>query len=129
ASQSGAPDAGTTCHEEKSPEWAAAMMTAWYGNGDRRRAVVTMSDALYRAGAGDTTALPDVARLAVDRSHGTLIRASAAELAGQLIAKAGQAGEAGQAGRAGQEGVNGLIGAAAGPEAAVRVTGGRARAL
>ncbi len=52
-------------------------MDRWYGNGDRRRAVVTMSDAMYRAGTGDASVLPDVARLALDRSRGTLVRASA----------------------------------------------------
>ena len=84
-SRFGAPNACTTCHEDKSPEWAASIMDRWYGNGDRRRAVVAMADALYRAGAGDTAALPDVARLAVDRSHGAPIRASAAEFVGQLL--------------------------------------------
>jgi hypothetical protein len=56
-----------------------------------------MSDVLYRAGAGDVSVLPDVARLAVDRSHGSLVRASAAEFAGQLIVRPGQVGQAGQA--------------------------------
>jgi len=83
----GVPNACTTCHEEKSPEWAAATMDKWYGNRARRASIVTMADTIYRAGSGDTTVLPDVARLAVDRSHGSLIRASAAEFAGQLIAK------------------------------------------
>src|SRR5438045_4121361 len=66
----GEPNACTTCHEDKSPEWAAAVMDKWYRNADRRRVVVALSDAMYRAGAGDAAALPDVARLAVDRSHG-----------------------------------------------------------
>ena len=83
----GVPNACTTCHEEKTPEWAVATMDAWYGNAARRKAVVTMADTIYRAGAGDTAVIPDIAKLAVDRSHGSLIRASAAEFAGQLIAK------------------------------------------
>ncbi|HEX7140138.1 MAG TPA: multiheme c-type cytochrome, partial [Vicinamibacterales bacterium] len=83
----GVPSACTTCHEEKSPEWAAATMDKWYGNGDRRKAVVTMADTVYRAGSGDVSVLPEIVKLAVDRSHGSLIRASAAEFAGQLIAK------------------------------------------
>ncbi len=85
----GVPSACTTCHEEKSPEWAAETMDRWYGNGARRKAVVTMADTIYRAGSGDTSVLPDITKLAVDRSRGSLIRASAAEFAGQLIAKLG----------------------------------------
>jgi len=132
----GAPNACTTCHEDKTPEWAASLMDTWYGNGEKRRATVTMGSALYRAGAGDTAVLPDVARLAADRSHGTLIRASAAELAGQLIVKAGRTGQAGPprgaptvARGVNSETVNSLIGAAADPEAAVRITAIRALGL
>jgi len=137
----GVPNACTTCHEDKTPEWAASVMDRWYANGDRRRAIVAMSDTIYRAGAGDATALPAVARLAVDRSHGALIRASAAELAGRLIASA-SAAAAGDPervppnGRATPDGpappgvgstiVNSLIGAASDPEPMVRVTAVRA---
>lgn len=108
----GVPNACTTCHEDKSPEWAAKTMDSWYGNGERRRAIVAMSDTIYRAGAGDAAALPDVARLATDRSHGSLIRASAAEFAGQLLAKSTPAANT----------VNALIGAANDPEPMVRAT-------
>jgi len=144
----GVPNACTTCHEDKTPEWAARTMDSWYGNGAKRRAVVAMATVMYRAGTGDTSVLPDVAHLAVDRSHGAVIRASAAEFAGQLIARAGRAGEpakAGGAGRAGQAGgaggagaaesvitpavVNALIGATADHEPLVRVTAIRALAM
>src|SRR6266850_5225787 len=84
----GVPNACTTCHENKSPEWAVKTMDGWYGNQDRRRAVVKLSDTMYRAGTGDAAVLPELARLAADRSHGTLIRASAAEFAGRLMKKA-----------------------------------------
>ena len=83
----GEPNACTTCHDDKSPEWAISVLDRWYGNGDRRRAVVAMADTMYRAGAGDTAVLGEVARLAVDRSHAAPIRASAAEFVGQLLAK------------------------------------------
>ena len=83
----GVPNACTACHEEKSPEWAAQKMDEWYGDGDRRRAVVALSGTMYAAGIGDASVLPKVAALAVDRSHGALVRASAAEFAGRLIAK------------------------------------------
>src|SRR5262245_34782855 len=85
----GVPNACTTCHEDKSPELAARTMDGWYGNQDRRRAVVGVSDTMYRAGTGDAAVLPELARLAADRSHGTLIRASAAEFAGQLLQRKG----------------------------------------
>src|SRR5499427_2643897 len=65
----GVPDACTTCHEDKPPEWAARTIDQWYGNGEKRRGVVAMSDAIYRAGAGDAKVLPEIARLAADRSH------------------------------------------------------------
>jgi predicted CXXCH cytochrome family protein len=96
-SRFGVPDACTTCHEDRPPEWAARILDDWYHNGERRRGIVAMSDIMYRAGTGDVSVLPGVARLAVDRSHGSLVRASAAEFAGQLIVRAGQAGQAGQA--------------------------------
>jgi len=32
----GVPNACTTCHEDKTPEWAASVMDRWYANGDRR---------------------------------------------------------------------------------------------
>lgn len=83
----GVPNACTTCHEDRSPEWAARVLDEWYANEAKRRLVVTVADTMYRAGAGDATALPQVAGLAVDRSQGPLIRASAAEFAGRLIAK------------------------------------------
>jgi len=132
-SRFGAPNACTTCHEDKSPEWAASIMDRWYGNGDRRRAVVAMADSLYRAGAGDTAALPDVARLAVDRSHGAPIRASAAEFVGQLLVRraplSGAPPPAFPAPPARPAFViNALIGAAADPEPIVRIAAVRALA-
>jgi tetratricopeptide (TPR) repeat protein len=153
-SRYGVPNACTTCHEDKSPEWAAATMDTWYGDGARRRATVAMADVFYRAGTGDVGVLPDVARLATDRSHGALIRASAAEFAGQLLARQ-EAGPA-KAGHyvrstlgadddtrsvrlqpddgpapAGTDTsvANALFGAASDPEPMVRVTAVRALAL
>jgi tetratricopeptide (TPR) repeat protein len=42
---------------------------------------------LYRAGSGDGTTLPDLAKLAIDRSQGFVIRASAADYIGRLVAE------------------------------------------
>ncbi|MGE5242775.1 MAG: multiheme c-type cytochrome [Betaproteobacteria bacterium] len=119
----GVPDACTTCHEDKTPEWASTVMDSWYGNGAKRRAIVEMADVVYRAGTGDVTVLPQIARLAVDRSHGALIRASAAEFAGQLMGKETVAQ------RSSPAVVNALIGAAADPEPIVRSTAVRALGL
>jgi hypothetical protein len=125
----GVPNACTSCHEDKSPEWAAKTMDAWYGNRDARAGVTAMADVIYRAGSGDTTSLPQVATLSVDRSHGALIRASAAEFAGQLIGKISSSGSAGTTPTFDTAVVNALIGAAADPEPMVRITAVRALGL
>ena len=81
----GIPNACTTCHDDRAPEWAAEQMNSWWGNEERRSASVTLADTMYRAGSGDPTTLPGLARLAVDRSQGLVIRASAAEFIAQLV--------------------------------------------
>lgn len=83
----GIPDACTACHDDRSPEWAAKQMTAWWGDADRdrRTAAVSLADVMYRAGSGDGSTLPDLARLAIDRSQGFVIRASAADYIGRLV--------------------------------------------
>ncbi|MDO8678855.1 MAG: cytochrome c3 family protein [Acidobacteriota bacterium] len=83
--QFGVPNACTTCHDNKSPEWAAKQMNEWWGDGDRRSKAVSLADTMYRAGSGDPATLPGLARLAVDRSQGLLVRASAAEFIARLI--------------------------------------------
>ncbi len=84
----GVPNACTTCHDDRSPEWAAGVMNRWYGDADRaRRAkVLEVTDTLYRATVGDSGALPQLATLAATRGQGALLRASAAGFAGRLIA-------------------------------------------
>lgn len=81
----GVPNACTTCHDDKTPEWASAQMDAWWGDGTRRDRDVSMADVLYRAGSGDVTVLPDLARLAIDRSQGPIIRASAADYVARML--------------------------------------------
>lgn len=83
----GVPNACTTCHDNRSPEWAAKQMDEWWGDGERRTKAVSLADTMYRAGSGDATMLPALARLAVDRSQGLLVRASAAEFIAQLISE------------------------------------------
>ena len=83
----GVPNACTTCHDDKTPEWAARQMTAWWGDTDRRTRSTAIADTMYRAGSGDASAVPGLATLAVDRSQGMLIRASAAEYIARLVAE------------------------------------------
>jgi predicted CXXCH cytochrome family protein len=85
--QFGIPNACTTCHDDRTPEWAARQMGSWWKDGDRRAKAASLADTMYRAGTGDTTTLPELAKLAVDRSNGFLIRASAAEFIARLISE------------------------------------------
>jgi predicted CXXCH cytochrome family protein len=134
----GVPNACTTCHDDRTPEWAARQMDAWWGDGERRRASVVLADTMYRAGSGDATVLPQLARLAVDRSQGLLVRASAVEFMGQLaLGTAGTPGAGAQSQTSfadeapstrvmsrpatlSPSEVNALIGAASDPEPTVR---------
>ena len=86
----GVPNACTTCHDGRAPEWAAAQMDAWYGsdNRARRAASVQLSDAMYAAGSGDVRAIAPLSAIVVDPSRGALIRASAAEFLGRLLPRA-----------------------------------------
>ncbi len=81
----GVPNACTTCHDDRSPEWAAAQMDVWWGDGDRRKATMAVADAMYRAGSGDASSAPALARLAVDRSQPAFVRASAAEYLARFV--------------------------------------------
>jgi HEAT repeat protein len=80
----GVPNACTTCHDGRTPEWAVAQMNAWYGDEQRRAGAMRVADAFYLAGSRDPASLPSLVSLAVDRSRGMLVRASAAEFIGQV---------------------------------------------
>jgi tetratricopeptide (TPR) repeat protein len=143
----GVPNACTACHDDKTPEWATRQMDAWWGDGSRRQRDVNMADVLYRAGSGDVTVLPDLSRLAIDRSQGAIIRASAADYLARLLfgshpgsrmkvqsqtALLGPAGPATRvqapAGAVTHDLMNRLIAAAADPEPIVRAAAVRALA-
>ncbi len=113
----GIPNACTTCHDERSPEWAVRQMNEWWGDEERRGKAVQLGDTMYRAGSGDGTTLPSLAGLAVDRSQGLLVRASAAEFVARLVAE-GQ-GNGGQRGGSPQTQTS-FAAAAAAPPAGVR---------
>ena len=95
----GVPNGCTTCHDGRTPEWAAAAMDKWYGDRERRVRALKVADAFYLAGAGDAASLPLLASLVVDKSHGMLVRGSAAEFIGQVYVTA--AGKASQNTRSG----------------------------
>jgi predicted CXXCH cytochrome family protein len=84
----GVPNGCTTCHDDRPPEWASAALDRWYGNRARRAAAMRVADTFYLAGAGDPDSLPGLASLAVDRSRGMLVRASAAEFIGRVYVAA-----------------------------------------
>jgi len=81
----GVPNACTACHDDKTPEWASKQMDTWWGDGVRRQKDLTTADVMYRAGSGDATVLPNLARLAIDRTQGALIRASAADYVARML--------------------------------------------
>lgn len=91
--QFGIPNACTTCHDDRTPEWAAKQMNDWWGDDTRRAQAVSLADTMYRAGSGDPTTLPGLAKLAVDRSQGFLVRASAADYIGRLVAESRSGGQ------------------------------------
>lgn len=132
----GVPNSCTSCHEDRSPEWAAATMDAWYGDGARRARALGVADAFDEASGGRRSAVPALARLAVDRAQSAFIRASAAGFLGRLMVRVAQ-GEGGADGAAAapeltagarRSAVNGLVAAASDPEAMVRVAAVRALA-
>ena len=92
--QFGIPNACTTCHDDRTPEWAAKQMNEWWGDGERRAKAASLADTMYRAGSGDATTLPALAKLAVDRSQGFLVRASAADYIGRLVSESRSADDA-----------------------------------
>ncbi len=142
----GVPNSCTTCHDDRTPEWAARQMDAWWRDGERRRAATALADTMYQAGSKNASTIPALARLAVDRSRGMLVRASAVDYIRQLVAGGhDEAGASVQSQTAfgsrrpspsskaaprpivlPPEIVNAIIGAAADPEPTVRATAVRA---
>lgn len=142
----GVPNACTTCHDDLTPEWAAAQMNAWWGDAARRSRELSTADVMYRAGSGDPTVLSELAALAVDRSQGAVLRASAADYIARLLLGVNGAAPAqsqtsfgsaqgGQARRGGSAPptatpaiINALLGAASDPEPMVRASAVKALA-
>lgn len=142
----GVPNACTTCHDNRTPEWAASQMDRWWGDAPRRSEAARLADVFYRAGSGDGSTVPQLMRMSVDRSQAGLVRASAVDYLQQFMAGRGNAasvqsqtsfGSAGVGSEANTADavpitpqlVNTLIGAAADPEPMVRASAVRALGL
>ena len=80
----GVPNACTTCHDDRTPEWAARLMDQWWGDGARRAKSTSLARTMYAAGTGDASVVPALASLAVDRAQGAVIRASAVDYIARL---------------------------------------------
>ncbi|MDR1988942.1 MAG: HEAT repeat domain-containing protein [Acidobacteriaceae bacterium] len=108
----GIPNACNSCHDDRTPEWAAQAMDGWYGNGDARQRAVRVTDTLYAAGAGEANTSHNLERLTVDRAATPLIRASAAGFLGRSLSRDHDPAAAT---------VNALLAAASDPESMVRI--------
>jgi tetratricopeptide (TPR) repeat protein len=60
-------------------------MDSWWGDGERRKAAVAVADTMYRAGSGDTSTVPALARLSIDRTQNAFVRASATDFLAEFI--------------------------------------------
>ena len=81
----GVPNACTTCHDDRTPEWAASQMDHWWGDGERRKAAMRARrhDVSRRFRRCERAAGAGAPRR---RSHrrASLVRASAVEFMEQL---------------------------------------------
>ncbi len=75
----GTPNACTSCHQDKTPQWAAAQVRAWFPNG--RTSTPHYAETLHagRSKAGAATA-GRLVRLALERSQPSIVRATALDL-------------------------------------------------
>ena len=77
----GAGDACTDCHEDRTPEWAAAEIAAWYPDSDNRGPHYGQVFAEARSDA--VSAAGDLEALAADPAQPGIVRATALWLLGQ----------------------------------------------
>jgi predicted CXXCH cytochrome family protein len=63
----GVPNSCTTCHDDRTPEWAARQMDQWWGDRERRKTVMALADTMYRAGSGDPAVIPSLVMPWIDR--------------------------------------------------------------
>jgi predicted CXXCH cytochrome family protein len=76
----GTPNACNNCHEERSPEWAAEAVKAWYGPERQDR----YAEMLARADSMGTEVVPELKKFASDTTHPDIARATAVWYLGQF---------------------------------------------
>jgi tetratricopeptide (TPR) repeat protein len=76
----GSPNACTQCHANRKPEWAAAAMDQWYGKTWRARS--HYGTALHAGVTQGAKALPSLLAIADDPAIPSIVKATAATLAG-----------------------------------------------
>ena len=81
AAETGAPDACTTCHTDRTPDWAAATLRDWYP--DSRHRGPHYGQILAAGRADPIAAIWDLASLAEDTKQPGIVRATALWLAAQ----------------------------------------------
>ncbi|MBB5190729.1 putative CXXCH cytochrome family protein [Silvimonas terrae] len=85
ARELGTPDACTTCHKDKTPEWAAAKLQTWFGKQTRPASYGQMMHSLRNGGIGAADVLNV---LVLDPSIPPIRRATALEEAGRYPSEA-----------------------------------------
>ncbi len=78
AAATGAPDACTTCHADRKPDWAAQRITEWFGA--RRRDDPHPALAIAAGRRGERAADAGLAALVNDRNQPAILRATAVSL-------------------------------------------------
>jgi predicted CXXCH cytochrome family protein len=76
AAKTGSPDACTTCHEGKQPEWAAKAIETWYGKPQRQAHV---GERFHAVRIDPSIAMTVLGAVLADRSQPAIVRAAAAE--------------------------------------------------
>jgi predicted CXXCH cytochrome family protein len=79
----GIPNACNLCHRDKTAEWAAEKVTAWYGAKSGEK-LIRRADAFSEARNGDAAAIPALLQILSDSSGGPWIRANAAGYLGSF---------------------------------------------
>ncbi|HEX5422085.1 MAG TPA: tetratricopeptide repeat protein [Candidatus Acidoferrales bacterium] len=72
----GIPNACNMCHTDKTPDWAAAKVAAWYGANSGQK-FIRRADAFSDARSGNAAAVPGLLQIVSDSSAGPFIRSNA----------------------------------------------------
>lgn len=72
----GIPNACNDCHTDKTADWAAQKVSAWYGANSGQR-FIRRADAFSQARTENASAIPALLRILADSSEGPFVRANA----------------------------------------------------